>query len=139
MPRILSFSKSVRDVFGDAFDDFARGMNEIGAQNEAEVVQHVEERFHRVVSEAKAELKTDMADLKAELKTDMADLKAELKTDMADLKAELKTDMADLKAELKTDMAAMKSDIIKWMFAFWIGQMAVVIGLIFALFTFFRQ
>ena len=32
-------------------------------------------------------------------------------------------------ANLRTEMYAMKADLIKWMFIFWIGQIAVIAGL----------
>jgi hypothetical protein len=32
--------------------------------------------------------------------------------------------------ELRTEMQKMKSDIIKWMFLFWIGQLASLIALL---------
>ncbi len=46
------------------------------------------------------------------------------------LRAEIKTSMADLRAELRTEMANHKAEIIKWMFLFWIGQMATTAALI---------
>ncbi len=48
-------------------------------------------------------------------------LRAEMKTMEAGLRAEIQTSAAGLRAE----MANQKSEIIKWMFLFWIGQIAV--------------
>jgi hypothetical protein len=42
-------------------------------------------------------------------------------------KVDLKTDLADLKIELKEDIANMKSELMRWMFVFWVGQMAATI------------
>jgi len=47
------------------------------------------------------------------------------KADVAALKAELATGLA----EVRTEIAAFKADLIKWMFLFWIGQVAVLFGL----------
>lgn len=52
------------------------------------------------------------------------------KEDVANLRAELKEDIANLRAELKEDIANVKSELIKWMFIFWIGQIAVTFGFI---------
>nr|WP_027717401.1 hypothetical protein [Desulfovirgula thermocuniculi] len=38
--------------------------------------------------------------------------------------------LTETKAELKTDMANLKADLIKWMFVFWLGQIAGVFGLL---------
>jgi hypothetical protein len=41
-----------------------------------------------------------------------------------------KQDGADLRAELRTEMASHKAEIIKWMFLFWIGQMAATAAIV---------
>lgn len=43
--------------------------------------------------------------------------------------------LAEEIGKLRADMAGMKSDIIKWMFIFWVGQIGVLVGI---LFTFFK-
>ena len=48
-------------------------------------------------------------------------LRAEMKTMEAGLRAEIQTSAAGL----RTEMAQLKSELIKWMFLFWVGQIAV--------------
>lgn len=44
------------------------------------------------------------------------------------------------KVATKTDLAEMKAEIIKWMFIFWIGQFASIVGVLTAiLFAFFKK
>ena len=50
--------------------------------------------------------------------------------DGAKIRAEIKTSIADLRAELRTEMANFKAEIIKWMFLFWIGQMAATTAIV---------
>jgi F0F1-type ATP synthase membrane subunit b/b' len=38
--------------------------------------------------------------------------------------------ITETKADLEKQMAALKVDLVKWMFAFWVGQAAVTIGLL---------
>jgi hypothetical protein len=45
-------------------------------------------------------------------------------------KADLKAEIAELRADLEKKIAEAKTDMIKWMFLFWIGQVAAVFGLI---------
>lgn len=52
------------------------------------------------------------------------------KAALAELRANLEKQIANLRTEFKTDIAEVKSDLIKWMFLFWIGQVAAVFGLI---------
>lgn len=79
---------------------------------------------------ANVSTKQDLEVSQAELKTDIANLRTELKTDIANLRAEFKADIADLRGELKADIAEVKSSLIRWMFGFFIGQVAVLAGLI---------
>ena len=43
--------------------------------------------------------------------------------------------LAEEMGKLRTAMAEMKADIVRWMFIFWVGQIGVLVGI---LFTFFR-
>ena len=40
-----------------------------------------------------------------------------------------KQDLAELKGELRVEMANHKAEIIKWMFIFWIGQLAAMLAI----------
>ncbi len=54
----------------------------------------------------------------------------------------LETNNADLLKEVATkrDLAETKAEIIKWMFIFWIGQFASIVGVLTAiLFAFFKK
>lgn len=43
-------------------------------------------------------------------------------------------------AELKSDIAGAQANLIKWMFIFWIGQFASIVGVLTAiLFAFFKR
>ena len=44
-----------------------------------------------------------------------------------------KEDLAKVEGRLETKIAETKADIIKWMFIFWIGQIAVTAGILFTL------
>jgi hypothetical protein len=57
-----------------------------------------------------------------------------LKADLAELRTELKTDIAELRA----DMADLKAELMRWMFIFWAGQMAAMIGIVFTAFKLSR-
>jgi hypothetical protein len=46
------------------------------------------------------------------------------------IRAEIKTSIADLRTELSTKIADSKVEMIKWMFLFWIGQLAAIFAII---------
>ena len=39
--------------------------------------------------------------------------------------------LSEFKGEVKAEISQVKADIIKWMFVFWIGQIAVITGVVF--------
>lgn len=51
-----------------------------------------------------------------------------LSEEISSLRTELKEDNASLRAELKEDIANLRADMIKWMFIFWVGQVATILG-----------
>ncbi len=63
-------------------------------------------------------------------KADLAETRADLEKQIAQLRADLERQIAQLRADLGTQIAETKADLIKWMFLFWIGQVAVLFGLI---------
>lgn len=84
--------------------------------------------FERQIGEVRSEI----GHLRSEVKADTANLKSELKADTANLKSELKRDIAEarmateaLGLQLRLEMAGQRADLIKWMFLFWVGTVAV--------------
>jgi hypothetical protein len=71
--------------------------------------------------------KADLGWLKADLgvmKVDLDVLKADLGVLKADLQAEMRTNFAT-----KSDLANTKADLMKWIFLFWVGQMAASLAI----------
>ena len=52
---------------------------------------------------------------------------------LAEVKVELGDRIAEVRVELGARIEQTKSEIIKWMFIFWVGQIAVIAGLLFTL------
>ncbi len=98
--------------------------------------------FERQISEVRSEIgqlrseiKTDIGALESELKADTATLKSELKADTARLQSELKCDIAEarmateaLGPQLRLEMAGHRADLVKWMFLFWVGTVALSVA-----------
>jgi hypothetical protein len=63
---------------------------------------------------------------------------AKLEQRLAEVKGELRHEVSALRAELRAELAVQRSDLIKWMFVFWIGNVATTAGLVFALAHFLR-
>jgi bifunctional DNA-binding transcriptional regulator/antitoxin component of YhaV-PrlF toxin-antitoxin module len=114
---IINVPKPLREKLGEeATDSLIELINQADERMKQDVIVLVEEKFERRLVE------------------EIAKLRAELMEYMAASHSELKTDMANLRSELKTDMANLRADVIRWMFIFWIGQFAALIGVLFAFF-----
>ncbi len=56
----------------------------------------------------------------------LAEEGGKIRVEIANLRAELKGDIAALRADVKGDIAG----LMKWSFVFWVGQTAVILGLV---------
>ena len=101
---IVSVPKILRAKLGDdgaeALVEFFNEAQEANSPKE-EIIEIVEEKFERRLSEEMSKLRVEMA---------------------------------EMKSELNNKMGSMRADIIKWMFVFWVGQIGVMIGILFAFF-----
>ena len=115
MPVVLAMPKPLRERLGDeATESLVVVLDELGEKIKEDVITLVEERFARGLAE------------------EMSKLRAELKGDIAQLRTELKEDIAGLRVEI----ANARADMIRWMFIFWVGQLAAILSI---LFIFFRR
>lgn len=71
--------------------------------------------------------KEDLAKLSHETKEDLAKLSHETKEDLAKLREDLKVGLTKLDGKIDSKISESKSEMIKWMFIFWIGQIAATL------------
>ena len=57
-----------------------------------------------------------------------AELREQNELNWQRFEARLEQRLAELGAELRTEMANLKADLIKWMFLFWLGTVATMLG-----------
>ena len=75
-------------------------------------------------------LKEKLGEKEAEALVDFVDTKLKENNEQNLKVVATKEDIANLRTDLKTDIANNKAEIIKWMFIFWVGQMAATIAII---------
>ena len=68
-----------------------------------------------------------------------ADLRETNEVNYARFDAKLEQRIAELGAALRTDMAALRVELIRWMFLFWVGQVATTAGIVFGALALMRQ
>jgi hypothetical protein len=91
------------------------------------------ERFERRLSDAHTQLREDMVARDAKLREELVAGDAKLREEIAKLREEMKEGDAELRHEMirgfsavREDMAVLKFDLLKWSFAFWVGQIVAV-------------
>jgi hypothetical protein len=75
-------------------------------------------------------LRSKLGDKEAKTLVEYVDTKIEKKLEQKKDELATKLDLANTKAELELKIEQIKSDIIKWMFLFWIGQLASLIAIL---------
>jgi len=103
MPVTARLSRDFYDRFGEkVVDELVGLLNDMDATFRAELRELNERNFQR--------------------------FEAKLEERVGGLDAALRTEMANLRAELRTEIANVKADLIKWMFLFWLGTVATMLG-----------
>jgi hypothetical protein len=106
---VIAVPRPLREKLGEeATDALVALINEAGESNKKSVIEVVEERFERRLTDEIGKVREEMSKLRVELSGETGKLRVE---------------MHDLRANL-----------IQWMFLFWIGQIGVLTGILFAFF-----
>ncbi|MCF6148100.1 MAG: hypothetical protein E3K37_05520 [Candidatus Kuenenia sp.] len=135
-------------------------LDKVEVQGTSHTLEIVEERFEKRLTIEIANVRSDIKDLEGQfnkkLENEITGIRADIKVfegqfnkklenEITSIKADMKvleghfdkkidTNIANLRMELKSDIANTKAELIKWMFIFWIGQVATIIGILFIFF-----
>lgn len=117
---VVTVGKALREKLGDeGVESLIDLINQTQNDQKADILEIVSEKFERRLSEEMGKLRQEIAEVKTELIDKMADNKVETN---------------ELISGLRTELHQTKAEIIKWMFIFWIGQIGVILGILFAFF-----
>lgn len=110
---LITVPKSLREKLGDEGSDALIEMfNQAQAGQKADIIEVVEEKFERRLTE-------EISGVNHRIEQ---------------LRAELKEDNASLRAELSEKISSSHANLIKWMFIFWVGQVVTILGVLFVFF-----
>ncbi len=116
---VIAIPPVLRDKLGnEGVEALTEIIKEIDLEARKEAITIAEERFERRLAEETGKVRIAIAETRSELKTEIA---------------ETRTEIAETRTELKTEIERNKSETLKWMFIFWVGQIAVLSGIIFAM------
>jgi VIT1/CCC1 family predicted Fe2+/Mn2+ transporter len=140
---VITVPKVLREKLGeDGADGLVELINLANQKVKEDVIELSAEKFERRLTEEMAKVNQritdEIAKLRGEVKEEMAQLRsvdlAKLDKRITDEVAKLDKRITDEVAGLKVEIATTRAELIRWMFIFWVGQIGVLIGILFAFF-----
>ena len=111
---VLTVEKPLREGLGSdvAVDSLIRLINASDEEQKRDTIEFVEEKFERRLSE-------EIGGLEVRLSEKISNVDNRV---------------AKLEGSLDAKINGVKAELIKWMFIFWVGQVGVISGILFAFF-----
>ncbi|MFQ5454746.1 MAG: LA_3696 family protein [Nitrospirota bacterium] len=143
---IVAVPRRLREKLGeDATDDLVILLNESDKDTKEDVIDVASERFERRlteeitridrrITEEVAKLNERISDEVAKLDKRITEESAKLDKRITEEAAKLDKRITEEAAKLDKRISETKTEIIKWMFIFWVGQVGMILGILFAFF-----
>jgi len=144
---VINVPRALREQLGEqATDDLVDLLNQVVEDSRREAFAVVEEKFERRLSEELAVTNQHIVETKSALEQQIVETRTALEQQIVETKAALEKQIAELeirlaqtKAELQAQIANVRADMIRWMFIFWVGQLAAMTGILYAFLSAFLK
>jgi len=132
---IITVPKALREKLGDdGADALVDLFNQSEQRQKENVLEFVEEKFERRLSDEIGKVNQRITDeigkVNQRITDEMAGVNQRITNETESLRVEIQQTRADLIDRIEKSNA----NLIKWVFAFWVGQVAVLTGILFAFF-----
>ncbi|MCK5146232.1 hypothetical protein KAR48_05720 [bacterium] len=132
---IIAIEKPLREKLGDAgTDSLIHLLNQSQKEQKIDILEFVEEKFERRLTEEIGKARVDLGQEVGKVRIDLGQEIGKVRIDLGQEISKVDQRLSDVEGRLLAKMSESKSDMIKWMFIFWIGQVAVILGVLFAFF-----
>ena len=133
--RIVNVPKALRDRLGEeATQALVDLLNAATDQTQADTLALSEERYERRLSEEASKFGTRVTEETAKLDRRVTEEAGRLDNRITEEAAKLDRRITEEVARLRTQISDVRADLIRWMFVFWVGQVGVLLGILFAFF-----
>ena len=123
MPVTVKLSERFYQKFGhDLVDEMVNWFNQMDAAYRGDLRELNDVNFARF----DAKLEQRLAQFESKVEQKLAQFESKLEQRVTESTAALRT-------EIRTGLADQRADLIKWMFAFWVGNVATTAGVVYAL------
>jgi phage shock protein A len=131
MPVTVKLSEQFYRKFGhEAVDEMVNWFNQVDDTYRGQLRELNELNFARF--DAKVEQRM------SQLEANLAQRVTQLESNLTQLEARLEQRLAQFDAKLERRLGGLESKLTRWMFAFWVGNVATTAGLVFTLAHFLR-
>jgi hypothetical protein len=128
---IIAIPEALREKLGpEGARALADLLNEASVQTRGDVIEIAVSRFERRLAELSATFETRLAEQTAKFEGRLAEQTAKFERRLSEETGKLRAEIGELRA----DMGAFEARITRWMFIFWVGQIGVLLGIIFGVF-----
>ena len=134
---LITIPKILREKLGDeAAEGLIELLNNFSEHTHNSVITLAAERFERRLAEEIGKFRSEVTEQNARLRSDtseqIAGLRSETSEQIASLRSETSEQIAGLRSELFEKIERGHTSTIRWMFLFWVGQIGVLLGFLFA-------
>jgi len=132
---VLTVEKSLLEKLGDdGVDSLVRLINDSRDEQKRDIVEFVGERFERRLSEEIGGLELRLTEKMSNLETRLTEKIEAGDKELADRINNVDKRLSEKFSMLDVKISQSNANMIKWMFIFWVGQVGVILGMLFAFF-----
>ncbi len=128
---LLEYVESTVEQRAATKSDLERNSGEL-----REEIRRVEGELREEIRRVEGELREEIRRVEGKLREEIRQVEVKLREEINQLDGKLQTTESALRREIhqvREDMQSMKADLIKWSFVFWVGAVAALSGVMFAL------
>ncbi len=131
---IIAVPRPLRDKLGEeAADAPVQVLNQVTEDNRANTLLFVEEKFERRLSEEMSRLNQRITEVIGGVNQRITEEIGGLNLRITEEIGGLNLRITEETSRLEQKISASQANLIKWMFIFWVGQIAVMSGIFFAM------
>ncbi len=143
---VVTIPRALREKLGDeATESLVEFLNQVLQGSKEDVISLSGEKFERRLAEEFAKFDSKLMEEVAKVNKRIDELSARITEEVAKLDARITEETTKLEArinqriteevsKLRVEMSSYYASIVRWMFIFWVGQIGVIIGILFAFF-----
>ena len=130
---IVTVPKVLREKLGEeGAEALVALLNEAAHHERNNLLGILEERFERRVTEEGNRIDRRITEEVAKLEQQITEVEAKLDRRITEVEARLGERITEVEARLGERMAGMRADLIRWMFLFWVGQIGMLVAILWA-------